>query len=226
MGDSSLSCPTFPGVLGPTRFPSSPPPPSQSKPRRLCPHAHPVPVPPRLLVLPCPSPHFLHARVPTSSPCAPVPPPDSNTPCPRSPTHLCPWSTPLSRLHAHVPQVTTFLPGSCSGTRSLRVARVRVLVLLMVMFPHLSLSPVSASPRAPVRQAEPRQWKLFLYSAPGRLRSQAHGEPADGIRALQNHVRHQKAEAWKEGGGGQVGDSGSWGAWPKRPLGFKAPGRF
>lgn len=176
-------------------------------------------VPPRLRVLPCPSSHFLHASVPTSSPCAPVPLPDPNPPCPRSPTHLCPWSTPRSRLHAPVPQVSTFLPGSCSGTRSLRVARVRVRVLLMVAFPHLSVSPVSASPHAPVRQAEPRQWKLFLYSAPGRLRSQAHGEPADGIRALQDHVRHQKAEAWKEGGGGQVGDSGSWGRLAKTAPG-------
>lgn len=76
-----------------------------------------APVPPRLRVLPCPSPHFLHARVPTSSPCAPVAPPDPNPPCPCSPTHLCPWSTPRSCLHARVLQVSTFPP----GTRSLRV---------------------------------------------------------------------------------------------------------
>lgn len=68
-------------------------------------------------------------------------------------------------------------------------------LLFLLVFPRLFMSPVTAFSRPPEKQAEPRQWKPILYSAPGRLWSQAHGEPTDGLCALQDHVRQQKADA-------------------------------
>lgn len=68
-------------------------------------------------------------------------------------------------------------------------------VPFLFVFPYLFMPPGSTSSRPPERQAEPQRWKPFLYSAPGRLRSQAHGEPTNSICALQDHVRQQKAEA-------------------------------
>lgn len=88
-----------------------------------------------------------------------------------------------------------------------------------VTFPRGCVSPVPESSLPQERQAEPAaDAKVFLYSAPGRLRSQAHGEPADGLRALQDHVRQQKAEAWREGGErAWRGGAGSRGGWREGP---------
>lgn len=83
---------------------------------------------------------------------------------------------------------------------------------------------VPTTPRK-ARGAAALKKKPFLYSAPGRLQSQTHGESTDGVGALHDHICQQKAEAWGEGDAGREKEGGPWGGWAGGPreLGFGAP---
>ena len=154
-----------------------------------------VPLRSPISVLSRPCLHFSSMSVSLHPLHEPLSPPDPTTPCPCSHQNPCPVrvriSVPVS------PHVSTFLIGSCP-----------------YFLPEPPGTPVSASSGPPKRHVEPRQWKQFLYSAPGSCGHKHTGNPlmASVLCMIMSASRKQKP--------GGKGTEGGW-----RRVGPRADGR-
>lgn len=158
-----------------------------------------VPLRSPISVLPRPCLHFSSMSVSLHPLHEPLSPPDPTTPCPCSHQNSCPVhdriSVPVS------PHVSTFPIGSCP-----------------YFLPEPPGTPVSASSGPPERHVEPRQWKQFLYSAPGSCGHKHTGNPliASVLCMIMSSSRKQKP--------GGKGTEGGWRRVSPRADGREGPG--